>query len=632
MLSFSMSITLYRLHTTLTEIIAKYPNQFSYQRILSELQCVEIRKTLEILIGHCNNLLESAVILDKDQNSLILLDNLRIICSSETNNQITVQIKHYGQWCNAPDQKNALKHANVLYHRVNQKFTLSDFNLMRLFPTIAIKEYFYQELSENIPNSLIQQKLNNKSSKHTLIDYELYEFQHQEVLITKVVDTITRLWLSSKNEKSINLNTRIICLSETIKSAFLSVLDRDMKELLSVLPEPTNIVGYYELYQSVVSYKESLLKWRADSPQRLMYVLLNKEQGISIDDPSYFSHSNLLDPNVHRTFLDKVSIRRVFQVDLSILGQLLVWTPQNYNNYKNFFSLWTFWLGHTKHSDINPHVFRVLSTLELHSNFNKENTRHIKILKKHGVPLLDLLYTFLLEQLHLYDSLGQTASFVDSFMFNDSYEYFDDDNLPNELRKQRRKINSTLNEIADFILSCENADQSTDMIMPNLLRVSPKTNMNSLSRNAHIWHVQAQKREMGPLSIWKQFKPFSADIEGYTFTLITDNHQLFYEGVEMKHCVYTFETKICSDMYIVFTLKSKAERGTVGLAIGRKEDGSPCFHLHQIKGEANDQLSKKANDCAIKLSEKINSNPDLIYVDGCFPNVQEFIELDQEAF
>lgn len=627
-----MNQTLKSFHKALSSVWDKKPNKTVYENIVTLMPSMESRDVLEKLIAHCNLMLESGIVGNIQDGQVTLFDNISFNCNTHTNREIVVQIRHYGQWRSIKEPIEVLRNVNVLFNRKNNSFTMSDFSLMKLISTLAIKEHFYKEIPNSYPDHIIQRKLSDKNSKKTLIDYELYELRGQEELIVKVVDYLTILWLAQQKENGKDLNAMCVELAKSIKHAFLSILDREMLSILSVLPDSNNLSGFYQIYQSMVPYKEALLKWQSDSQQRLMFVLYNKEQGKPIDDPLYFAYPTLLDPSIHRTFLDKTSIRRVFQTNLSILNQLLACTPQNYNNYKNFFSLWTYWLGHTKLCDINPNVFKVLTTFELHTRFDKNSPQHIKKMAKHGVPLLDVLYTYLLEHFDLYQSHDiADETFVSSFVFNDTYEYFEDEKLPETLNIHRRKANRILNEISDYILFTDviAAHQSN---LPNLLRVNTKSNMNSLARNARIWHLEAQKREMGPLTIWKQFKPFSADIEGYKFKLITDNHQLFNEGVEMKHCVSRFETQIRSDMYIVLSMESDKERGTVGLAIAKNDEGDFSFRLHQIKGESNIQLSKKANDCAIELSKRINSTPELIYTLGQFPKVQEFVDPDQGIY
>lgn len=596
-----MSPTLLELHDSLQLLLKGGKQRISYSELMPVLYSNNDIEPAITLVEKCDQLLKDGIVIDKVGRTVTLFNSFRIQSTSNPDRPINIQIENHSEWIDSPCQKETLSMLSILFNRTSQNYTMADSNLKRLIVNIAVNEFIeLKKLSQSI---------------------------EQRPLINEIVKAISLLWSDKHKEICHDIHKQIIETSNSIKKSLLSVLDQDLVDLLSVLPEPSTMVQFYELYQKFYPHKEALLKWQAESKQKLIYVLLNTEQGLLIDGDNYFSYSNLLDANAHRTFLDKVSVRRVFKSDLSILNQLLSCTTTNYSNYSGFFSLWTYWLGHTSHESINPNVFSVISKFGLHEYFEKSNKQHLKTFLKHGVPLFDVLYEFLLELLNSYQSFGENPqTFIDSITFNENEDYFSDALLPSALQQKRIKVNTILNEISDFILFVDPTVHDGCLPLSNLNRINTTTNIHSLTRNAHIWHDEVQCRGKGPLCIWSQFKPFSAHIQGCTFTLLTDNHQLFYEGLEMKHCVNTFENRIKENSYIVFSIKSPKEDGTLGLTLNTDGIGNAYLSIHQIKGHYNCPLSSKVHAAAKELAVLINAKPELIYIEGDFPSIDSQLQ------
>lgn len=614
-----MSLTLYMLEQSLKEVFEQLNHKIEYDKALMCFQNKELSKLTQALIDRCEELINTGVISNIAGDTLTLFDVVRFQSISNSANPIKVQLNHYGAWVDTPNAKVTLVDVNVLFDRTRKRYTMADSILLHTIVTVALKEQFYCEKPYAFPQSIINRKLNKKIQDQSFIDYELYEFLEQKPLINTVTDLLLKLLHSRYKQRGLDLHQKVVEVAESIKTGFLNILDQDMVNLLSILPEPANITNFYENYHKFYQHKDSLAKWAIESKQKLLYVLLNTEQGLSISDDSYFSYSNLLDFNAQRTFLDKVSVRRVFQSDISIVKQLLSSTMRNYRNYPSFFSVWSFWLGHTKHENINPHVFETLTSIRLHEQFIKTSPEHIKIMLKHGVHLIDILYEFLLEQFNLYASYGESSkTFKESIVFND-LGYFIDMFLHDELREQRGRINTILNEIADYVLFTRNTVSTPDCFHPHLSRINSSTSFKGLSRKAHQWHLEVQKHNMGPLSVWTQFKPFSEVIEGYTFTLLTDNHQLFNEGLGMTHCVNTFDGQITSNLYVVFSIKGADEAGTLGLALNKNSTGESFLTIDQVRGPYNASVSNNIHAAANILVTKLNNHPELIYSAGRFP-------------
>lgn len=641
-----MSLTLYGFFTSLQNVDASLKVRASYDQIYDHLLNSESKHALKTIIERCNQFMDTGIVANQADRTFTICDAIKLVLNEQGSKDLTnlfkVHIKHYGEWTAFnKNSRSVVSKFNVLFNRESSHFTKSDSCLIESLIYLAIKEYFFPENPDEFTTAQISRKLTTKENKGQLIDHELYEYKTQDDVLISVTNYIARFWAMQKTELCQDLNSDIQKFALKIHNEFLSILDQDMVGLLRYIQEPSNLINYTVLYSTFFKYKESLIKWKSDSVQRLVYALHYQHgQEITPDNPDYFSYTTLLGQDQYRTFLDKVSVRRVFQLDLPLLTQLLTCSVNNYSNYKAFFAIWTYWFGHTKHTQVNPNVFRVLSSINIHDFFQVDNPLHVKVLRDHAVALFDILYSYLADQYAEFIHFDTSHNFTRAYVFNESFDYYDADHLPKHLKVQRRKVNAVLNEIADFVLytthnSLENSNglMTKESFYPNLQRISTRTTRNSLIRNAHIWHDQALQRQKGELIEWKQFKPFKTTIDGYTFCLLTDSHQVFEEAITMKHCLFsTFLEQICSGTYIAFSVHGNNERGTVGISIVTHHTGTEHLVMHQVKGESNSSLSHSALMATKNLVGQLNFNPELIYYSRSnIPNQPNYShELSQE--
>lgn len=622
-----MPLTLYGFFTILQNVDDSLKPRASYDQIYDLQLNSEAEHALSAIIQRCNHFIDTGIVANQDERTLTICNEIKLVLNEKGSKDPTslfeVYIKHYGEW--VAFNKSALSPVlrfNVLFNRESRNFTKADSDLIEALIYLAIKEYFFAENPDEFTTAQISRKLTNKETEGKLIDHELYEYKAQDELLANVTNYISRFWAMQKKERGQDLNNDIQKFALKIQDEFLSILDQDMVKLLHYVQQPSNLIGYTRLYSTFFKYKDALIKWKADSVQRLVYALhYHNGQGITPDNPDYFSYTALLSQDQYRTFLDKVSVRRVFQLDLSLLTQLLTCGVRNYSNYKAFFAIWTYWFGHTKHTQINPDVFKVLSSLNIHEFFQVDNPLHLKVLRDHAVALFDVLYGYLADQYADFIKCDIANNFAYAYVFNESFDYYDDGLLSTKLSVQRRKVNTILNEIADYVLyTTHNTTENYHGLMPrgsfypNLQRISTRTTLNSLIRNARKWHDQALQREKGELIEWKQFKPFKTTIDGYTFCLFTDSHQVFEEAIAMKHCLFsTFLEQICSGTYLALSIDGNNERGTVGISIVTDHSGKEHLFMHQVKGESNSSLSHSALKATENLVGQLNFNPELIY-------------------
>jgi len=132
-----------------------------------------------------------------------------------------------------------------------------------------------------------------------------------------------------------------------------------------------------------------------------------------------------------------------------------------------------------------------------------------------------------------------------------------------------------------------------------------------LHKNQHwssIWRQVADwqprlKRLEGDLR-WKPLIPETVKTDGINFTELFTSEQLYEEGDEMHHCVYSYSERCYRRQYRVFRVESKQERATAGFIAHEGE-----YRLDQIYTYCNGAVSKALKQKARTfLKYHINGN------------------------
>ncbi|WP_282677476.1 PcfJ domain-containing protein [Serratia marcescens] len=108
---------------------------------------------------------------------------------------------------------------------------------------------------------------------------------------------------------------------------------------------------------------------------------------------------------------------------------------------------------------------------------------------------------------------------------------------------------------------------------------------SSIWRQVADWQPRLKLLE-GDLR-WKPLIPETVKTDGINFTELFTSEQLYEEGYEMHHCVYSYSERCYRRQYRVFRVESKQERATAGV-IAR--DGR--YSLDQIYTYCNGAVSK----------------------------------------
>ncbi|KAB7715144.1 hypothetical protein GBN32_01325, partial [Plesiomonas shigelloides] len=136
------------------------------------------------------------------------------------------------------------------------------------------------------------------------------------------------------------------------------------------------------------------------------------------------------------------------------------------------------------------------------------------------------------------------------------------------------------------------------------LEINKKYKWPTMWQNAHEWGLNPIKdvdcnipeEWIGTRIDWALIMPDVIEI--------TNKEDLFNEGLEMSHCVYSYLPECANGLYVVFSLRSGKERATLGCY---NDTNDKRYKLEQVRGFDNAPVSKamekKAKDVVLMLNQ-----------------------------
>lgn len=149
----------------------------------------------------------------------------------------------------------------------------------------------------------------------------------------------------------------------------------------------------------------------------------------------------------------------------------------------------------------------------------------------------------------------------------------------------------------------------------NMQSISRTTTFKSLERKIERWHEDlntytAEELEEAKLVKYEHLKPNKIEYMGGVFEPITNKCELMIEGAEMRHCIASFNYMVLREQYIVFKVKRKEERATLGVVIIKGGDNK--FEFAQCYKKYNHLVSSEMNTLAQDFVVHLNKHPKLI--------------------
>ncbi len=261
----------------------------------------------------------------------------------------------------------------------------------------------------------------------------------------------------------------------------------------------------------------------------------------------------------------------------------------NFN--QNYRLLFSYWVAQSKQPKLKSTVL-----IQVFSSLSNDFFRQFRIDLEKGISVahyINIINVFYEHASNLWDEHKKVAKFRNAF-----------------------RANNTINEVVDFLRFIENVGQ-----------VSNKATFKSLHRLAVKWHLEIQEKEVLNVSnkdfITKKFAE-PVVLNKIQFTPITSRLELFQEGKDMQHCVFSYSTFIENTQYIVFKVESEHSRGTLGVTVDSNKNKID-FKFSQAFGKYNAVLDDNTLKACHKLIANLNKSREIL---SYFQSTLKTVEAD----
>jgi hypothetical protein len=115
--------------------------------------------------------------------------------------------------------------------------------------------------------------------------------------------------------------------------------------------------------------------------------------------------------------------------------------------------------------------------------------------------------------------------------------------------------------------------------------------------------IDEEKSKKYKETISKYENIFNKEIDDISFELIEDSIKLNQEGVDMKHCIYSYLGRIANGTYLAISINHKItkERATLGIVVDEK-----TFMFEQLKGFCNSRATQELINTTLKYLKSLN--------------------------
>lgn len=410
-----------------------------------------------------------------------------------------------------------------------------------------------------------------------------------------------------------NYEQVLVNAEQALIKDFTSLFGEDWMRLYSYLHSTFSLKHMREFIQQFRENKEKLLQWEQSNPVTAMMLIRTGCTADQINNNNIFSYDNLLSANSpFFPFEKKAQIRHfmklpVERAKLFYLYHYIEYAKPQYQTYeafrlRNFANLfeqaqgmWKVaikWVEHPQVLEQNDLNVEALAETVLHMDAFHSCIDHFDAYK------VSLLFNLLLEE--------ETAQKErERRMHRDAFGAHHD-----RLALTYFMGMSSANSILDFATS-RNA-YGTDW---NINSLTSKTTYKRLTEKIQEWHNDLQEVDYQKLmeddSRLESYYTHpdlkrlitTRYINGATFVPITTNRDLFLEGREMNHCVYSMHEDVSGGELCVFQGFLGSERVTLSLEVIYHHKKVIGFKVDQCQAYENSDASVEIQEISQRLAE-----------------------------
>lgn len=363
------------------------------------------------------------------------------------------------------------------------------------------------------------------------------------------------------------------------------------------------------------SFETTEIKPFAYSKSQIWYaqVLGNEEQ--LAKDPHTFSYDALVtdwdECQRSFTFPQKCTLKRFNKLsDMFYFDQLL--NSDDQAKEKNKSKIWyvlMIWLtygtkyDHISHEKLNTTRFR-------HSYQNlifSVAFFQLSSLRPHVANTLDFFIGYFIDlEEECNEKYNDVKKLYEQHLIHKPNELFLDEFI------FREQISEDFDRLRDFLFFTNHENE-----LINLLSITTKTTFKSMNAKIKKWHEDVILQSLKDLNSsdneeYPHLLLKTHQINSSTITPLCDSHSIKREGIEMNHCVSSFENDVKNNKYIVFTIERFAERATLGVDLSFNDTSIPSFSFSQCYKRLNKTVSEELLFDALEFIKKINLTPEII--------------------
>lgn len=380
---------------------------------------------------------------------------------------------------------------------------------------------------------------------------------------------------------------------QKINQIFTKLVDKDMASI------GLNHHGYISLgmYDTTTQfYKDhidALKTWKADNKNKWHYLVgMGEERFLnSIGNQNLFSYDNMNQEfgMTEHSFVNKACFRAFLNLPSTLFKDLCNAKANQNERMDKTRQLFLYWITLTKHAKIKVWT---------------------------ASKLVDFIYSIA----DAFDYEKPNAKvFFDKLVYvlNIIYECYL--NIWNETRSKRLFFDTAKNsidvhEIYDYLFHQHGNIQANDFnCFANLKTVHSKSTPKSLFNKSKQWHkkiiLEKDVKELIDFNI----PLIDQIIDDLHFEVIKNSQDLAIEGLEMRHCIYSFKHRIGERKYLAFKVESADQkiRASLGIYLVHEQDFI-SYRFNQCYGIYNSTVPQNVYDACQKLIEQLNQTQPML--------------------
>lgn len=399
---------------------------------------------------------------------------------------------------------------------------------------------------------------------------------------------------------------------QKINQIFTKLVDNDMASI------GLNHHGYISLgmYDTTVQfYKDhvdALNAWKADNKNKWHYLVGMSETKFlnSIHNQNLFSYDNMIEEfgmNKH-SFVNKACFRAFLNLPPTLFKDLCKVKANQNERMDKTRQLFLYWITLTKHSKIKvwtaSKLLDFIYSMADAFDYEKPNA---KVFFDKLVNVLNIIYEC---YLNIWNNTRRKRLFFDT-----------------------AKNSIDVHEIYDYLFHQHGNIQANDFnCFANLKTVHSKSTVKSLINKSKQWHKQIILEKDLKEHIDFSVPHIEQNFGDLRFKIIKNSQDLAIEGIEMRHCIYSYKHRIGDRKYLAFRIESADEkiRATLGIHLVHEQDYI-SYRFNQCYGIYNSNVPQNVHEACQKLIKQLNETQPMlskiVSLDGMFyANEQDWLD------